>query len=277
MEIITDITELRTILANKTSTVFVPTMGNLHEGHLSLVQKAQQQQMDCTVVSIFVNHLQFAPDEDFDQYPRTLENDCKLLNDYDVDIVFAPSEKTLYPEKQEFLLMPPPIANQLEGEFRPDFFRGVATVVLKLFNIVQPQIAIFGKKDYQQLHIVKKMVRQLNLPIEIVANETIRTPCGLALSSRNNYLNKTQQLEAARLYQTLSEIKHAVENGNKNFKYLQQQAIKTLTKSGWCVDYIALQQQNNLNAATLTDTELVVLGAAWLDKTRLIDNLEIHC
>ncbi len=277
MEIVTDITALRTTLRNKKSITFVPTMGNLHDGHLSLIQKARQQQTDCIVVSIFVNHLQFLPNEDFEQYPRTLEEDCKRLKSYDVGIVFAPDEKTLYPEPQETLLTLPPIANELEGKFRPGFFCGVATVVLKLFNIIQPQIAIFGNKDFQQLHIVKKMVKQLNLPINILAGETIRLQNGLALSSRNRYLNEVQVEEATRLYQTLNEIKQFVEKGNKDFKSLQENAVNILTEFGWRVDYIELRQKNDLSIATLDDTDFVVLGAAWLNKTRLIDNLEIHC
>lgn len=277
MEIVTDITTLRTILRNKKSITFVPTMGNLHDGHLSLILKARQQQTDCIVVSIFVNYLQFLPNEDFEQYPRTLEEDCKRLKNYGVNIVFAPNEKTLYPEPQETLLTPPPIANELEGKFRPGFFCGVATVVLKLFNIIQPQIAIFGSKDFQQLHIVKKMVKQLNLPINILSGETIRLQNGLALSSRNQYLNEVQLEEATRLYQTLNEIKQFVEKGNKDFKSLQENAINILTKFGWRVDYIELRQKDDLSNPTLNDTDLVVLGAAWLNKTRLIDNLEIHC
>lgn len=277
MEIVTDIAALRAILRNKKSITFVPTMGNLHEGHLSLIQKAQQQETDCIVVSIFVNQLQFLPHEDFEQYPRTLKKDCELLNDYDVNIVFAPNEKTLYPEPQETLLTLPPIANELEGKFRPGFFCGVATIVLKLFNIIEPQIAIFGSKDYQQLHIVKKIVKQLNLPIRIIAGDTIRLQNELALSSRNQYLNKKQLKEATRLYQTLNEIKQAVEKGNKDFNFLQENAIDKLTKHGWNVDYIELRQKGNLSNATLYDTDLVVLGAAWLNKTRLIDNLEIRC
>ena len=277
MEIVNDITSLRDILRSKKSITFVPTMGNLHGGHLSLIQKARQQQTDCIVVSIFVNQLQFLPNEDFEQYPRTLEEDCKRLKNYGVNIVFAPNQKTLYPEPQETLLTPPPIANELEGKFRPGYFCGVATVVLKLFNIIQPQIAIFGSKDYQQLHIVKKMVKQLNLPINILAGETIRLQNGLALSSRNQYLNEMQLKEATRLYQTLNEIKQFVEKGNKDFISLQENAINILTKFGWRVDYIELRQKKNLSNATFDDTNLVVLGAAWLNKTRLIDNLEIHC
>ena len=276
MEIVTDIAKLRTILRDKKSITFVPTMGNLHEGHLSLIQKAQRQ-TDCVVVSIFVNQLQFLPNEDFEQYPRTLEDDCKQLNDYDVDIVFVPNERTLYPEPQETVITPPPIANELEGKFRPGFFSGVTTVILKLFNIIEPQVAIFGSKDYQQFHIVKKMVKQLNLPIKILAGETIRLQNGLALSSRNQYLNEEQQQEAPRLYQTLNEIKQAVEKGNKNFKFLQENAANKLTKHGWNVDYIELRNTENLSNTILNETDLVVLGAAWLNKTRLIDNLEIRC
>ena len=274
MEIVSDIAKLRTILKDKKSIAFVPTMGNLHDGHLSLIQKAQQQQTDCVVVSIFVNQLQFLPDEDFERYPRTLEDDYKRLNDYDVDIVFTPNEKTLYPEPQETLITPPPIANELEGKFRPGFFSGVTTVVLKLFNIIEPQIAIFGSKDYQQFHIIEKMVRQLNLPIKILVGETIRLQNGLALSSRNQYLKKQQQ-EATRLYRTLNEIKQAVEKGNKDYLILQENAVNKLTKHGWNVDYIELRNKKNLSNTMLNDTDLVILGAAWLNKTRLIDNLEI--
>ena len=274
MEIVSDIAKLRTILKDKKSIAFVPTMGNLHDGHLSLIKKAQQQQTDCVVVSIFVNQLQFLPDEDFERYPRTLEDDYKRLNDYDVDIVFTPNEKTLYPEPQETLITPPPIANELEGKFRPGFFSGVTTVVLKLFNIIEPQIAIFGSKDYQQFHIIEKMVRQLNLPIKILVGETIRLQNGLALSSRNQYLKKQQQ-EATRLYRTLNEIKQAVEKGNKDYLILQENAVNKLTKHGWNVDYIELRNKKNLSNTMLNDTDLVILGAAWLNKTRLIDNLEI--
>ncbi len=277
VKVVTEIEILRKILKNKKSIAFVPTMGNLHDGHLSLVQKAQQQQADCIVVSIFVNPLQFSPNEDFEQYPRTLEKDCKLLNDYDVNIVFAPDEKALFPEPQETQLTLPPVANELEGKFRPGFFCGVATIVLKLFNIIEPKIAIFGNKDYQQLHIIKKMVKQLNLPINIIAGDTIRLQNKLALSSRNQYLNKKQQQEATRLYESLNEIKLAIEKGNKNFNFLQKNAIDKLTKHGWKVDYIELRQKENLSNVTLNVRELIVLGAAWLNKTRLIDNLEIRC
>jgi pantoate--beta-alanine ligase len=275
MELVTDILPLRDRLSIESSVAFVPTMGNLHEGHLSLVKTAQQQS-DCTVVSIFVNQLQFSPTEDYDLYPRTLEKDCSLLKDMGVNVVFIPDKQTLYPDPQEFLLMLPPVAHILEGKFRPGFFRGVTTIVLKLFNIVQPQKAVFGKKDYQQIYIVDKMVKQLNLPIEIIACDTVRMNDGLAQSSRNCYLNENQRFESVRLYQSLHQIKKSIEEGNKNFKMLQDDAIKKMIKHNWHIDYIAIQQRSTLEPATANDKELVVLGAAWLGDTRLIDNIEIH-
>lgn len=274
MEIITDITSLRLRLKSEHYVVFVPTMGNLHEGHLSLIQIAKQKS-GCLVASIFVNRLQFGQTSDFDQYPRTLTDDFKLLENYGVDVVFAPTEKDIYPVRQEFLIEPLPLANILEGEFRPGFFRGVATLVLKLFNLVQPQLAIFGKKDYQQLCIIREMVRQLNLPIEIDVGETVRTSDGLALSSRNRYLNSEERAEAARLFQVLSKIKQEIETGNRNFKKLQDTARETLVSRGWNVDYIALRQGDTLAPVQVNDRDQIVLGAAKLGTTRLIDNLEI--
>ena len=274
MEIITDITSLRLRLKSEHYVVFVPTMGNLHEGHLSLIQIAKQKS-GCLVASIFVNRLQFGQTSDFDQYPRTLTDDFKLLENYGVDVVFAPTEKDIYPVRQEFLIEPLPLANILEGEFRPGFFRGVATLVLKLFNLVQPQLAIFGKKDYQQLCIMREMVRQLNLSIEIDVGETVRTSDGLALSSRNRYLNSEERTEAARLFQVLSKIKQEIETGNRNFKKLQDVARETLVSRGWNVDYIALRQGDTLAPVQVNDRDQIVLGAAKLGTTRLIDNLEI--
>ena len=275
MELVTDIPSLRERLGKDTSIAFVPTMGNLHEGHLSLVRTAKQN-ADCTVVSIFVNQLQFSPTEDYNKYPRTLEKDCALLKDINADVVFVPNEKILYPETQEFLLMLPSVAHILEGKYRPGFFRGVTTVVLKLFNIVQPQIAIFGKKDYQQLYIVDKMVKQLNLPIEIIACDTVRMHDGLAQSSRNCYLNENQRSESIRLYQTLYQIKKSVEEGNNNFKMLQDNAIKNMIQHNWKVDYITIRQRSTLEPAVINNNKLIVLGAAWLGDIRLIDNIEIH-
>ena len=274
MEIITDIPSLRLRLKSEHYVVFVPTMGNLHEGHLSLIQIAKQKS-GCLVASIFVNRLQFGQASDFDQYPRTLIEDFKILKNHGVDVVFAPTEKDIYPVRQEFLIEPPPLANILEGEFRPGFFRGVATLVLKLFNLVQPQLAIFGKKDYQQLCIMREMVRQLNLSIEIDVGETVRTSDGLALSSRNLYLNSEERAEAARLFQVLSKIKQEIETGNRNFKKLQDTARETLVSRGWNVDYIALRQVDTLAPVQVNDRVLIVLGAAKLGTTRLIDNLEI--
>ena len=274
MEIITGISSLRNRLKQEPSIAFVPTMGGLHESHLSLIRIAQQN-ADCVVASIFVNRLQFAPAEDFDQYPRTLADDCELLRNQGADVVFAPDEKSLYPVRQEFMLEPPPVANTLEGEFRPGFFRGVATVVLKLFNIVQPHVAVFGKKDYQQLHILRELVRQFNLPLKIIAGETVRAADNLALSSRNRYLSNEERTEAVRLYRVLSQIKWEIENGNINFHALLQNAKEELDAHGWKADYIAVLQRDTLVPAQEDDVDMVALGAARLGKTRLIDNLEV--
>lgn len=272
MEIITDIALLRARLRQQTAVALVPTMGNLHAGHLSLVQLAQQHAC-CVVVSIFVNRLQFAPHEDFDRYPRTRENDCRLLEENGVDFVFIPDEKTLYPVMQEFQLLLPSMADKLEGACRPGFFRGVTTVVLKLFNIVQPHVAVFGEKDYQQLQIIRGMVEQLNLPVEIVAGRTIREEDGLALSSRNNYLDESQRQQASGLADSLQQIRKGIISGERDFPRLEWSAIERLNKLGWKADYIAVRQQCTLLPVTACNSDLVILGAAWLDKIRLIDNI----
>lgn len=274
MKIITDISELHQNLCREQRIAFVPTMGNLHAGHLALIDQANRL-ADCVVVSIFVNRLQFLPHEDFNLYPRTFEEDCRTLSVQNVKIVFAPDEKILFPTPQEFLLALPPVADILEGKFRPGFFRGVATIVLKLFNIIQPDLAVFGQKDYQQLHIVREMVNQLNIPIEIIAGKTVRAEDGLALSSRNQYLSATQRLEACQLYQSLLQIKQEIIAGCKDFKALETSAINHLVQRGWKVDYISIHNRGSLMPAHEQDRNLVVLGAAWLDSTRLIDNLEI--
>jgi pantoate--beta-alanine ligase len=271
VEIITEIAPLRARLQGESSIALVPTMGNLHAGHLSLVQIAQQH-AGCTVVSIFINRLQFAPHEDFDRYPRTQVKDCQLLEDIGADIVFLPDESTLYPVPQEFQLLLPSMADTLEGACRPGFFRGVAIVVLKLFNIVQPHFAIFGKKDYQQLQIIRKMINQLNLPVDIVAGETMRADDGLALSSRNSYLDVAQRREAGQLAVTLEQVRERIMAGERDFSLLEQWAAKRLSDRGWKVDYIAVCDQQMLSPAPVCDTDLVVLGAAWLNQTRLIDN-----
>lgn len=275
MDIIRTIAETRARLKKEASVAFVPTMGNLHEGHLDLVRIARERAA-CVAVSIFVNRLQFGPNEDFDRYPRTFAADCAQLEGLGVNVVFAPDEKELYPEPQQFLVEPPPVADILEGKFRPGFFRGVATVVLKLLNIIQPKIAVFGKKDYQQLHLARALVRQMALPVEIVAGETVRASDGLALSSRNRYLGPAERAEAVRLYQALTGVKVAVEGGDANFPGVMEGARKLLDKHGWNVDYVALQKQATLEPAQPGDTDLVVLGAAKLGGTRLIDNLEIR-
>ncbi len=274
MKIFKDISLLRKDLRKIQNIAFVPTMGNLHDGHIALVEQAKQH-ADHVIVSIFVNRLQFLPNEDFDQYPRTFDDDCKALDKLDVDYVFVPNEKILYPDQQDFLLTLPSVADTLEGKFRPGFFTGVATIVLKFFNIIQPQVAIFGKKDYQQLYIIQEMVRQLNLPIKIDACEIIRTSDGLALSSRNNYLTQTQRIEASKLYLTLQHTKKEIINGYNNYDALQDKAIDYLQQHGWKVDYFSIQNKNNLYPAKTYDENLIVLAAAWLGKTRLIDNIEI--
>lgn len=244
---------------------FVPTMGNLHSGHLSLVQRARAHaQQVC--VSIFVNRLQFAPGEDFERYPRTFAADCAKLQAAGVDVLFAPDERELYPEAQGFLVEPPPLAGELEGAFRPRFFHGVATVVLKLFNCVQPDIAVFGKKDYQQLLLIRDMARQFNLPIEVVAGDTVREADGLAMSSRNGYLSAEERREAPRLYRVLCEVAAG--------RMQARQALATLEASGWAPDYVEVRRRADLATASAADGERVVLGAARLGGTRLIDNVE---
>jgi len=275
LNVIHNIPELRATLGKGNKIAFVPTMGNLHEGHLTLVRKAKKN-ADCVVVSIYVNPLQFLPNEDFNQYPRTLSEDCKLLQNLDVDIVFAPDDKILFPVEQEILVLLPPVADQLEGKFRPGFFRGVATIVLKFLNIIQPDIAIFGKKDYQQLHIIRRMVQQLNLPVEILDEEIIRAPDGLALSSRNRYLNDNQRIEANHLYQTLNTVKTAIQTGQGNFPLLERNALSKLETRGWSVDYIAVLNQDTLQPAHSEDKALVVAAAARIGQTRLIDNIELR-
>lgn len=273
MQLIHSVSELRIRLANEKNIAFVPTMGNLHEGHIELVRIARQRG-SCVVVSLFVNPLQFGPNEDFDKYPRTLEADCASLQGL-ADVVFAPSVGEMYPEKQTIFIEPPPIANELCGAFRPGHFRGMATVVLKLFNLVQPQVAIFGKKDYQQLAIIKQMIIQFNLPITIVGAETSRAADGLALSSRNQYLSAGERTEAVFLSQTLQNVGEALRKGETGYAGLEQEAGATLAKRGWQVEYVAVRKQADLGVPEKGERSLVVLAAARLGKTRLIDNIEV--
>ena len=279
MQLIQNITELRARLGGECSVAFVPTMGNLHEGHLNLMRLAREHG-GCVVASIFVNPLQFGPGEDFDRYPRTLEADCAMLRDL-ADIVFAPPANEMYPAQQTVFVELPPVANELCGAARPGHFRGMATVVLKLLNIVQPHAALFGKKDYQQLHLIRQLVAQLNLPVRIIGAETVRAADGLALSSRNQYLSGIERSEAIFLYQMLQNMRRGIRQGERNFERLQQQAVESLTARGWSVDYVAVRNQSDLQPArplqdNLAQRELVILAAARLGNTRLLDNVEVY-
>jgi len=274
MRVIHTVAELRQALAGTAGTAFVPTMGNLHAGHLSLIERAKAAGGP-VVASIFVNRLQFAPHEDFDTYPRTFERDCDLLRATGCNFVFAPHETELYPEPQAYTVQPPAaLADILEGHFRPGFFTGVCTVVLKLFNCVQPRAAVFGKKDYQQLMVIRQMVRQLALPIELIAGETTRAEDGLALSSRNGYLDAAQRAEAVTLSRELKGIAIALQQGQRDWPALEDAAMRTLAARGWQPDYVAIRRRADLGAPTLVDA-LVVAAAARLGSTRLIDNLEL--
>ncbi len=275
MDVITSVGALRDRLQREPDNVFVPTMGNLHAGHIQLMRLAKQRGAACTVVSIFVNRIQFGPKEDYERYPRTLETDSKMMKDVGVDVVFAPSEREIYPEPQTFLVEPSDLQHILEGAFRPGHFRGVATVVMKLFNMVSPHIAIFGKKDYQQYVVLRDMVKQLALPVEIVPAETVRADDGLALSSRNGYLSPAERAEAPRLYRSLRTARDEVLAGKRDFRRIELQAMSTLANNGWRPDYVSVRRQSDLQAPGEDDRKLVVLAAAFLGRTRLIDNVEV--
>ncbi|MCR8956800.1 pantoate--beta-alanine ligase [Variovorax sp. S2] len=272
------IAELREHLSAFKRPAFVPTMGNLHDGHLALIEQARPLG-DVTVASIFVNRLQFLPHEDFDTYPRTWDSDCEKLRAAGCDVLFAPDEKALYPEPQTCKVHPDPaLADILEGHFRPGFFIGVCTVVMKLFQCVQPRVAVFGKKDYQQLMMIRHMVRQFALPIDIVGSETFRADDGLALSSRNGYLSETERAEAVQLSKALKAMASAVQAGERDLAAIEARAMQTLTERGWQPDYLVLRRRADLQAPTfgLAGEPLVALAAARLGGTRLIDNLEIE-
>ncbi|SAL35284.1 pantoate--beta-alanine ligase [Caballeronia turbans] len=277
MKVISSIHELRDQLRGQNRTAFVPTMGNLHEGHLSLMRLARQHG-DPVVASIFVNRLQFGPNEDFDKYPRTLQDDIEKLQKENVYVLFAPTERDMYPEPQEYRVHPPHnLGDILEGEFRPGFFTGVCTVVMKLMSCVQPRVAVFGKKDYQQLMIVRAMCNQFALPTEIVAAETVRDADGLALSSRNRFLSADERAEAPKLAEELQRVREAVLSGNRDIAALERDAMNALAGRGWKPDYISVRKRSNLLPPGEADADapLVVLAAAKLGTTRLIDNLEI--
>ncbi|RWA46861.1 pantoate--beta-alanine ligase [Cupriavidus sp. UYMSc13B] len=282
MKVISSIQELRDQLRGQNRAAFVPTMGNLHEGHLSLMRLARQHG-DPVVASIFVNRLQFGPNEDFDKYPRTLQDDIEKLQREGVYVLFAPSERDMYPEPQEYRVEPPhDLGDILEGEFRPGFFKGVCTVVMKLFSCAQPRVAVFGKKDYQQLMIVRRMVQQFALPIDIIPAETIRAEDGLALSSRNRYLGPDERAEAPVLYRTLHDVRDTVlgsDRASADLLAVEANAKESLARRGWKPDYVSIRKRVDLQAPTreefLAGEPLVILTAAKLGATRLIDNLEI--
>ena len=274
MDIIHTIQALNERLHTAGAVAFVPTMGNLHAGHLALVRNAREHG-DCVVVSVFVNPLQFGPSEDFQNYPRTLEADCTQLKQAGVDVVFAPSVAEMYPTPQQVEIVPPPIASELCGAFRPGHFHGVATVVAKLFNIVQPAVAVFGKKDFQQLFVIRAMARELNFPVQVVGAETLRAEDGLALSSRNGYLSAQDRQEAPRLYRALSTMADQLKSGAHDYAQLAGTARQTLESNGWRVDYVSVRDAATLMPPTGATNQLVILGAAWLGATRLIDNIEV--
>ncbi len=275
MQIHHTIESLRAARASAGKVAFVPTMGNLHEGHITLMKQAREH-ADTVIASIFVNRLQFGAGEDFDRYPRTLRADCEMLEAASVGHVFAPDETVMYPQPQRYVVQPAAAhVSILEGEFRPGHFGGVATVVLKLLNIVQPDVALFGKKDYQQLMVLSNMVRELALPVEIVAGDTVRAADGLALSSRNGYLSAEERAEAPNLHRVLARVRDAVRAGDHDLLKLETEAMAELAARGWVPDYIAVRRRADLQPALHLDDALVVLAAAKLGRTRLIDNLEI--
>jgi pantoate--beta-alanine ligase len=280
MKVIHTIEELRDHLRGQNRAAFVPTMVNLHDAHLALMSMAHHHG-DLVVASIFVNRLQFGPNEDFDQYPRTLQDDIdKLQRQNRVYVLFAPNEREMYPEPQNYRVSPPSdLGDILEGEFRPGFFVGVTTVVLKLLSCVQPRVAVFGKKDYQQLMIVRNMCRQFALPTEILPHETVRDADGLALSSRNRFLSESERQEAPRLFRTLNQTRDRMLAGGVDIDRIERDAQRELSNAGWKVDYLSVRRRLDLHKPTAEDVSagepLVVLAAAKLGSTRLIDNLEI--
>ncbi len=276
----TSITELRQYVQHwkdhGQSIAFIPTMGNLHAGHMSLIEKGQSLS-DRTICSIFVNPMQFGPNEDWDHYPRTLEKDIALLEEIGCDLVYLPTASELYPEGLEQIsqVQVTDLTDHYEGAHRPGHFTGVATVVLKLFNIVRPDVSVFGKKDYQQYRVISKMVEDFNLDVQIIGQETTREASGLATSSRNQYLDDAQTKKAALIYQVLQQTADQVNQGERDFEALQLRAIKDLDEAGFKTDYFCICNADNLLPATTEDRDLVILVTAAIDQTRLLDNIEI--
>jgi pantoate--beta-alanine ligase len=278
MQLVHTLSDLRDHLSAYRHPAVVPTMGNLHAGHLALVRQAKPLG-DITVSTIFVNRLQFAPHEDFDTYPRTLDADCQQLEAAGCDLVFAPLEAEMYPQPQTFKVHPPAeLADILEGHFRPGFFIGVCTVVLKLLACTQARTALFGKKDYQQLMVIRNMVKQFAMPVNIVGGETQRSEDGLALSSRNGYLSPAERQQAVQLSATLKTVAEALRANTAmdaaGISRLESQAMQSLSHAGWRPDYVAVRRQADLQTPHAGDA-MVVLAAARLGATRLIDNLEV--
>lgn len=282
MQIIHTLSELRKIITSYKQAgkviAFVPTMGNLHQGHLQLVETALSQ-ADIVVCSIFVNPLQFGEGEDFEQYPRSLQADAEQLKNLGCQLVFAPSVDEMYPDsatngRDQSQLIVPPISDILEGAARPGHFAGVATVVAKLFNMVQPDKAVFGAKDYQQLQIIKQFVKDLCFPVEIISHPIVRQNNGLALSSRNGFLTEVQRQQAGAIYQTLQDLAGQIKAGADNFVQLEQQAVQHLDELGFKTDYITIRKADLL-PARVGDKQLVILAAAYLSDVRLLDNIQI--
>lgn len=274
-ETVASLRKMRAVLAPALRVAVVPTMGNLHAGHISLMRQAREH-ADVVIATIFVNRLQFRPGEDFEKYPRTFAADCAQLEAVGVEHLFAPTEAEMYPQPQNYYVEAPAAQiDILDGEFRPGHFRGMATVVLKLLNITQPDVALFGKKDYQQLMVIRNMVADFNLPIQIIGGDTVRAEDGLALSSRNGYLSAAERAEAPRLFQVLNRLAAAVRSGDSGFSRLEQDAMAELQAHGWFPEYVALRKKLDLQFAPAHESRLVVLAAARLGSTRLIDNLEV--
>ncbi len=280
MQQITDPKRLRALLkaqtTNHRSIGFVPTMGNLHQGHLSLVRRARAQ-ADFVVVSIFVNPLQFDREDDLAGYPRTLQEDARLLEQEGVNLLYAPQTEDLYPADLATTtrVEVPEVTERLEGRSRPGHFSGVTTVVAKLFNLIQPDIAIFGEKDFQQLKVIEKMVRDLNIPVTILSEPIVRETDGLAMSSRNSRLDATERQQAVKLHETLGKIAEVIRLGGQDFRKLEAKGVEMLEKHGFGVDYLEICRSVDLMPANAGDLSLVILVAAWLGDTRLIDNLQI--
>ena len=280
MDQATSITELRQYVQHwkehGQSIAFIPTMGNLHAGHMSLIEKGQSL-CDRSICSIFVNPMQFGPNEDWDHYPRTLDADLEQLRKIGCDLVYLPTASDLYPEGLERIskVQVTDLTDDYEGQHRPGHFTGVATVVLKLFNIVRPDVSVFGKKDYQQYRVISKMVEDFNLDVQIIGQETTREKSGLATSSRNQYLDSGQKEKAAMIYRQLQQAAQAIDKGERDFEALEEKAVEALDGAGFKTDYFRICNAETLLPATPQDRDLVILVTAALGPTRLLDNIEI--